>query len=387
MALATKSRTTKRQTRNSVEHLPMNQLWRAHNRALARLTLATAGRVHELLLPLQTRLSDGVRASARADGTAAPQALIRLSNELTPRWAQAMSDYKALLERSREHAASLPFGVLVKLHNQRMTPLARPLQEELSTGELDQVLRLWQMRRTQALQAMAKRVEGDGLVLSQRVWRLDNGGLQRIRATLASGYDGRTNALRLARQLEAELGAGADLPRWAEDRLYRMTPKERMTSRTGLLTEPEHRAQGVSYNAVRLARTELQYANHAVTTELAIHNPAVTGKRVRLSAGHPKADICDEHADGGPYAVEEDFLPLHPNCMCYWEMVLMPRGEFDRQVREWMQGEGDFLDDYSQWLGLRNPVETLPWDLPIQDLLEFWLNKSHAAEAVKMLVQ
>ena len=260
------------------------------------------------------------------------------------------------------------------------------MQEALTAEDLIPTLRLWEMRRTAALRAMAVRLGSDGLVLSDRLWRLDNGGLSRIRATLAAAFDGRTNALLLARQIEAEMGANAQMPRWTTTRLYKMTPRQRMADRRGLVTDPAHRSRGVAYNAVRLARTELQYANHAVSTEIAQHNPAVIGRYVRLSPGHPRIDICDELAAGGPYAVTDALLPPHPNCMCYYEDVLMDRKEFGQKVQEWVEGGGDFLDEYASWMGMRDPVQSLPYDLPIAELLEFWLSTSFAAEAVKLLV-
>lgn len=406
--------------------MPLRRLNRAQSRAVARLTLATAGRIHEILLPVQTWLVTGVTGSAKNDGNADPTALMGLSNGLNERWHLAMNALKATLEVAREQAASMPFGVLVRHHNSYFAPLQQPIAEsaerkaeksnricdlaktlrpiwekdvalthegelplqedELTAEDMLPVLRLWQMRREQALRAVAGAIEGDGLNLSQRIWRLGNGGLDRIRATLASAYDGRTNALSLARQIEAELGANADLPRWTTTRLYKMTPSERMADKRGLITDPANRARGVSYNAVRLARTEIQRVNHAVSTEIAKHNPALTGRKVMLSPGHPKIDICDDWASGGPYPKSDEILPLHPNCMCYYLDVLMERGEFDKHVREWLRGEGNFLDDYASWLGMRNPVQTLPYEVPIVEVLDFWLSTSHAAEAVKLLV-
>ena len=41
----------------------------------------------------------------------------------------------------------------------------------------------------------------------------------------------------------------------------------RRSSSGGLLTGTENRGRGIAYNALRLARTELQFANHTVTTK------------------------------------------------------------------------------------------------------------------------
>jgi hypothetical protein len=138
---------------------------------------------------------------------------------------------------------------------------------------------------------------------------------------------------------------------------------------TGLLTPPG----GISYNALRLARNEIQIANHAVTSDIAQNFPGIVGRKVVLSPAHPKSDICDELAAGGPYEKTANFLPAHPQCLCRWEEVLMPPSEFARQVRGWVAGDNDFLDDYSSWMGWRSLA---PVDLDTAALAEL----SHAVD-------
>lgn len=291
------------------------------HQALMRLTLRTMGETHRIFGDYWQWLKSQINNATGADGFVEPARL--LSSSVDDRFRQAVQRWIRLLEAARENAAGLPFGALVFKHNAYMTGL----QETLTDEETANVIGIWQQRRQTALRATQARVYGDGLNLSQRVWRLENDGLQRIRQTLATAFVERTNAADLAARLEPILGADQDMPRWAEDRLYFMTPAERRRSDVGLLRGTENRGEGISYNALRLARTELQFANHAVTTEIAIHSPWVTGRYVRLSPAHPKVDICDTYAAGGPYDKSQEILPLHPQCVTPGQLVTTKQGK------------------------------------------------------------
>jgi hypothetical protein len=109
-----------------------------------------------------------------------------------------------------------------------------------------------------------------------------------------------------------------------------MDARERAQDATGLLRSardvPPGGSSGISYNALRLARNEIQTANHAVTSDIAVHSPWVTGRKVVLSPAHPKSDQCDTFAAGGPYEKTANFLPLHPQCVTPGQLVQTERG-------------------------------------------------------------
>lgn len=77
-----------------------------------------------------------------------------------------------------------------------------------------------------------------------------------------------------------------------------------------------------SYAARRLARTEITAAAGRATINSSIANPFVNGVQWRLSARHPKIDICDDYARGGQngdgiYAPDQvPPYPPHPHCLC-----------------------------------------------------------------------
>lgn len=371
--------------------------------ALMRLTLRVAGDTHRILGGFQDWLVGEVTRRAGDDGAVGVTELAGLSNQAESRWRQTMNEWKALFQAALVQAGSLPFGALVVRHNHFMglvggvgesgggrhrsygsyrTDGVGELVEDFSPAEVGSIVGLWQERRARALQAASERTMPDRLTLSQRVWRLENGGLQQIQGALAGAYAARTNAYQLARTLEGQLGVNQSLPRWTAQRLYGLTPSERATDDRGLLRGTENLGRGVAYNALRLARTEIQYANVYNHIEIARHSPWVTGKKVRLSPQHPVSDVCDGLAEGGPYAVQDVVIPAHPNCLCYEEYVVMEDRQFAQQTRAWLEGQNTFLDDYQGWLGSIQPTELMPWNLTIADSLELWLGMSgdgHAA--------
>ena len=370
---------------------------RLQHAAVTRLQLYVAGQVHALLYPFQAWLTKEVRDAGDGDGIADASKLAGVLQAADPRWRAVMRDYVALLTRARQQAGSIAFGPYRLRHNRYVTEPVERLQEAFvpSMDDWAKLAEMWLRRRNYALQVAQSRVYSDGLNLSQRIWRLEQGSMQAIRNTIATGMAQRTSAVELAQQLEGQLNAGEDWPRWTRARLSKMDARERAQDAKGLLSSardvPAGGSSGISYNALRLARNEIQTANHAVTSDIAIHSPWVTGRKVVLSPAHPKSDICDEYAAGGPYESNANFLPLHPQCLCRWEEVLMPPADFTKQVRGWVAGDNDFLDDYSSWLGQRS-LAPIPEPLSIaaaQELFEamqMWLDGNTDAMATVLKI-
>ncbi len=79
---------------------------------------------------------------------------------------------------------------------------------------------------------------------------------------------------------------------------------------------------GTRYAAMRLARTEINNAFHATSVMQAVDKPWVNGMQWHLSRSHPKVDICDALAKGGPkgdgvYAPRNVPAKPHPQDLCY----------------------------------------------------------------------
>lgn len=74
---------------------------------------------------------------------------------------------------------------------------------------------------------------------------------------------------------------------------------------------------GVSYAAMRTARTEINNAFHASSAERYLNSPVVLEVDWHLSSSHPEGDVCDDLAAGSPYPKKSVPHKPHPNCYCY----------------------------------------------------------------------
>ena len=74
---------------------------------------------------------------------------------------------------------------------------------------------------------------------------------------------------------------------------------------------------GVSYAAMRTARTEINNAFHASSAERYNNSPVVLEVDWHLSSSHPEGDICDQLAADSPYPKKSVPHKPHPNCYCY----------------------------------------------------------------------
>ena len=74
---------------------------------------------------------------------------------------------------------------------------------------------------------------------------------------------------------------------------------------------------------LRLARSEINNAFHAISVNHNVEKPWVEGMRWHLSRSHPKPDDCDKFAKGGPKGDGVYRPPSntprkpHPHCFCY----------------------------------------------------------------------
>lgn len=78
----------------------------------------------------------------------------------------------------------------------------------------------------------------------------------------------------------------------------------------------------LDYKALRLARTELTAAYGEGVIASAKATPVVKYVKWVISSSHPRKDICDTNANGGPNgngiyeAMSCPIYPAHPNCIC-----------------------------------------------------------------------
>lgn len=357
----------------------VRSLPKVQQRALLRLHLRFTAETHRLYTAFGDEVTALIGRSIDSDGIVDGVTLAGGLATVAEHWRAMQMRWRALLSTAREQAAALPFGALLVAHNHYFGRVEVPVNEAtkpttLSPTDAATLTNHWQALRQRVLDNAAARIYSDGFHLSGRVWRLEADGLAEIQRILTSALATKTSAPELARLLTLSLGSGSDCPRWAYARLYGMTAKERAVDSSGLRTGNPCEAKGLAYNALRLARNEIQIAHHRMNDELFRVSPWITGEQVRLSAQHPKPDICDDMAAGGPYEPGEVTLPLHIQCMCYKQAVTMRAADFRSRVQGWLAGDNDFLDGYRQWLTV-DPVQLFDWSMHIPKTLEVWLSE------------
>ncbi len=97
---------------------------------------------------------------------------------------------------------------------------------------------------------------------------------------------------------------------------------------------------GMSYAAMRLARTEINNAFHFSQIRYTREMPWVEGYKWNKSRSHGHVDICDERAQGnhdglgrGVYKKKNVPGKAHPQCLCYLTTVTADSGTFEKRLR------------------------------------------------------
>ncbi len=97
---------------------------------------------------------------------------------------------------------------------------------------------------------------------------------------------------------------------------------------------------GVSYAAMRLARTEINNAFHFTQIRYTREMPWVRGYKWNLSGSHPALDICNEmatrdHDNLGRGVYKKANVPgkPHPQCLCFLTTVTDSAGVFEKGMR------------------------------------------------------
>lgn len=96
---------------------------------------------------------------------------------------------------------------------------------------------------------------------------------------------------------------------------------------------------GVSYNAMRLARTEINNAFHFSSIRYTREMPWVDGYRWNLSGSHGQIDVCNTMSQGnhsglgrGVYKKSDVPGKPHPHCFCYITTVTDSKSTFERRM-------------------------------------------------------
>ena len=351
--------------------------------ALVRLHLWVTGETHRLLIAFLDKLRPELDRAADSDGNLAILSGPALQMAATDYWATFVADWLEMVQAARRHAAWIPFGQLSRLHLHYLEALngltERRIHEagpSIGIGYPDEpglpdVVKSFVFDRAPfILAAVQARIDGllfdaaaikysDGKKFSDRVWNLQNGGLNGMLGILGLAAAEGQSAWDTAKQLEEHLGIGADCPRWTKTRLYMLTKTDiALGDTTGLIRKPCD-TRGVAYDALRLARNEIQIVHHIATDRAFAQMPWVEMEQIILSPSHPPIGCeCEDVVVGGEnsdgvYDKGQIVLPIHIQCLCFKVAILMDEDEFVQRMRGWMTGTAPWaeMDTYAEFLG------------------------------------
>jgi hypothetical protein len=356
---------------DKLDIVPLVRIYQASFKALMRLQVYFTGRTHELMLEYRDKAQSIILRRGGKDNVMDATTALGIQSTLMAMWGDTWTTWSAEFHQIRREAGQIAFGVQAVEHSRLVAPLmitegnqghsnAMPLQESVTDGVYDPQLRI-------LLEIANQYFYGDNVNLSGRIWRIDREAREGINAALINGIQKGDSAWNIAKELESFLGAGNDCPRWTSTRLYGRTKKDIAAGdTTGLLSGNDCNGKGVSYKALRLARTEIQKIHSLATDRMMSQQPWVKEEQVHLSAAHPETDICDDTVSGGRdgqgiYEVGEISLPLHPECLCYKTAVLMKQADFTKQMNGWLKGEQwSEMDKYASDLGVDLSTDLTP---------------------------
>lgn len=342
-----------------LDEVALGNLDKASFKASLRLQVYFTGRTHELFLEFMKKAQAVLLRYGGADGLLDGTSGFQAQGDLLKLWGDVFTQWRDEFLQARREAAALPFGALAVRHEKimmndevrRMNENLQPLSEAIEDGVFKPQIEI-------LLNAAAEHLYGDGINLSARIWNVEGAGRDAISQVIMQGITDGDSAWNIAKKLEQYLGASEDCPRWTSSRLYGRTAKDRSAGdTTGLLSGDACDGRGVSYNALRLARTEIQKAHALATDKLLASQPWVLEEKCNLSAAHPEPDECDDVVQGGRdgqgiYPVGTIEYPLHPHCFCFKTAVLMDEAQFTSQLNGWLNGESwPEMDEYKSFLG------------------------------------
>lgn len=187
--------------------------------------------------------------------------------------------------------------------------------------------------------AVVKQIQG--LNLSERIWNTTKKVNQSLGQIAIEGLKEGKNPVEVAKRMQRYVKAGkktmvAEYPKMM-DRIGDMLP------------------DNLSYEALRLARTEMADAYGRAEKRTAEEAPFSQGIRWSLSNAGVACDVCKDNAAHvtdlgvGVYRVEDlPEYPAHPNCLCNLQQVVEDVVAYARRVKEWTQNPQS-QPDIEQW--------------------------------------
>jgi hypothetical protein len=170
----------------------------------------------------------------------------------------------------------------------------------------------------------------NGMTLSDRIWDTATHTRDNIRSIITEAIATGRDPIKVAADLERYVNDGAHTIAGAYPNMM-----ERMKGRKI--------PQNLSYEGLRLARTEMASAFQEGVYASGQANPAYKGARWLLSSSHPMPDICDTLAEAdlynlgpGGYAPGHEPPIPHSNCLCVTVPIIEDDDEFVDRLKGWL---------------------------------------------------
>lgn len=284
-------------------------------------------------------MSVAERARIRRATLAARRALETLDDvgreELTRIYGQAAAALRDTIARSGDNAGKVTIdalrsvlaqveGILENVAVTRDGVVTAGIMQAAEIGAAGAGLESAAAMRvaTTAVDFVRHFVAQDGLMLSDRLWRVDRGAREEITRAVESAVVQGHGSAQAAREF---LARGQAVPAEIAARLG-AADSAALGSTAERLMKGERSAL---YQAQRVFRTEINRAHGEAFMAGADQNPDFAGFRFLLSPGHPKPDICDLLASQNLYGLgpgvypsrEKCPWPAHPNTLSYVEVV------------------------------------------------------------------
>lgn len=247
---------------------------------------------------------------------------------------QLTIEIKALLRDLAQQQASMLEGYIVMATQNGGTTFSTSVAAASVSTSIDD-----------ALLAVRTMTHKDGLQLSERLWRIDNHArevvTQRVERAVIMGQSASEAAQEFQRRSQPvpnDIAANQSLG--SVDNVKRIMADSLM------------RDEGAPYYQIkRVMRTEINRAHGMAFRNAAFEDEFVVGTKFELSPRHPKADICDMHANAnlyglgnGVYPKGKSPWPAHPNTLSYEQVVFVDEvTEEDRKQQtdriSWLKGQ------------------------------------------------
>lgn len=246
-------------------------------------------------------LQEAIKSYADPRGSLRLEVMKDLLLQATTRLAQLESTRNTLLNAGLTSAALIGGAPMVGI-----------------TGSLMQI-------SNEAVRFVRAFVAADGLQLSDRLWRLDQGAREAVARAIQSAV---VQGYSASQAVNEFLINGKTPPADLLDKLGAANA-QRVAGKVGeaLLTGDGNARD----NALRVFRTELNRAHGEAYAAGADQVPGFAGFKFLLSPGHPRPDICDLHASANLYGLgagvypdrERLPWPAHPNTLSYFDVVFV----------------------------------------------------------------